>query len=85
MRLAFPVLVGMAFAFYLTFILICKRLHDMNWTAWLAILFQLLLLIPRINLIACLVLLFAPGKNSPGQNSNRYGDDPRLSSAKRLT
>jgi uncharacterized membrane protein YhaH (DUF805 family) len=77
LRFAIRCYVGIGLSFYLTFILICKRLHDMNCTAWLAILFQLLLFVRGINLIAGLVLLFTPGRNYPGQNSNRYGIDPR--------
>jgi uncharacterized membrane protein YhaH (DUF805 family) len=77
LRSAGATYLGFGLYFYLTFILICKRLHDMNCSAWLAILFQLLLLVPGINLITGLVLLFAPGKNHPDENWNRYGFDPR--------
>jgi uncharacterized membrane protein YhaH (DUF805 family) len=66
------------FLCYATFMLVCKRLHDMNCSAWLAILFAILFFIPGINVIAALVLLFSPRQNLQGQSFNRYGADPRL-------
>jgi uncharacterized membrane protein YhaH (DUF805 family) len=45
-----------------------RRLHDLNSSGWLCLLF----LIPGVNLILQLVLLLAEGADGP----NRYGPDP---------
>ncbi len=42
-----------------------KRLHDMNWSGWWLLLF----VIPFVNLVMALVLLFKPGTDGP----NDYG------------
>ncbi|MBV8414595.1 MAG: DUF805 domain-containing protein [Verrucomicrobia bacterium] len=76
-RFAVATYLGVGLLVYLTFILICKRLHDMGLSAWFAIPVQLLLLVPWINVVVGLVLLFCPSKNDPGRNANRYGTDPR--------
>ena len=52
-----------------TFIFIIKRLHDLDWTGWLSI----LSLIPILNLILGLILVFAPGTSGP----NKYGPPPK--------
>lgn len=46
-----------------------KRLHDLNKSAW----FLLILLIPLVNFIFALYMLFADGT----VGSNRFGDDPK--------
>ena len=46
-----------------------KRLHDLNWTGWLSLLY----VIPLVNLIFAIILLFAPGNAGP----NKYGPPPR--------
>lgn len=46
-----------------------KRLHDLNKSAW----FLLILLIPLVNFVFALYMLFADGTVGP----NRYGDDPK--------
>lgn len=45
-----------------------KRLHDLDKTGWLA----LLMMVPLVNFIMILVLLFAPGT----PNTNRFGPPP---------
>lgn len=47
---------------------IIKRLHDMDKTGWLA----LLMIVPLVNFILILFLLFTPGS----ANSNRFGAPP---------
>lgn len=47
-----------------------KRLHDLDQTGW----FLLVTVIPVVNLIFCLWLLFWPGT----KGDNQYGPDPRL-------
>lgn len=51
-----------------SYTLAIRRLHDLEMTGWLALVF----LIPYINFLFGLVLLFAPGTFGP----NRYGQDP---------
>lgn len=55
--------------FAVTIIFIIKRLHDLNWSGWLS----LLSVIPLVNLIFGLILLFAPGNAGP----NKYGPPPK--------
>ena len=45
-----------------------QRLHDMGYSGW----FQLLTLIPLVNLILFLVMIFAPTQ----QTANKYGPVP---------
>ncbi|MGY4533566.1 uncharacterized membrane protein YhaH (DUF805 family)/DNA-directed RNA polymerase subunit M/transcription elongation factor TFIIS [Pseudomonas sp. TE3786] len=45
-----------------------KRLHDIGWSAW----FDLILLVPGINLLFILLLLILPGT----AGANRYGAQP---------
>ncbi|MBR4382216.1 MAG: DUF805 domain-containing protein [Selenomonadaceae bacterium] len=52
----------------LHYMLIIRRLHDLNKTGW----FALIMLIPVVNTIFSLYLLFAPGTIG----SNDYGADP---------
>lgn len=47
-----------------------RRLHDMNASGW----WYLLTLIPLVNLVLFLVLLFRPGT----QGANLFGSDPKL-------
>ena len=61
------VLMFIAFA-PLHYMLIIRRLHDFNKTGW----FALIMLIPVVNTIFSLYLLFAPGTIG----SNDYGADP---------
>jgi uncharacterized membrane protein YhaH (DUF805 family) len=57
----------------ITFIISARRLHDLNSSGWLA----LLLLIPVINLLFVLYLLFAPGS----KGANDYGLPPKPNTA----
>ena len=50
------------------YMLMIRRLHDLNKTGWLA----LLMLVPVVNTIFSLYLLFAPGT----VGANDYGADP---------
>lgn len=50
---------------YFTFVFAIRRLHDLNVTGWIS----LLLLIPVLNVILYLFLIFAPGTKGP----NRFG------------
>lgn len=59
-------------AFIFTLIFMIKRLHDLEWTGWLC----LLSILPLINIILGLILLFAPGTSGP----NKYGPPPQPSS-----
>lgn len=52
----------------IVFLQAAKRLHDLNQSGWLAILF----LIPIANIVVGLLLLFVPGKDGP----NRFGLQP---------
>ena len=52
-----------------TIIFMIKRLHDLNWSGWLS----LLTVIPLVNVIFGLILLFAPGNAGP----NKYGPPPK--------
>ena len=45
-----------------------RRLHDLNFSGWLAI----IMFIPYVNLIAALFIILAPGT----EGSNEYGEDP---------
>lgn len=65
------VLIGFAYLvmLYLSFVFTIRRLHDRNHTGWLS----LLILIPLVNLIFILYLIFAKGDDRP----NQYG--PRRS------
>ena len=51
-----------------SYTLAIRRLHDLEMTGWLVLVF----LIPYINFLFALVLFFAPGTFG----SNRYGQDP---------
>ena len=83
LAMAVSVLLGpvgslLAFAFGLFIIVLnvragILRLHDMNKSGWL----MLLLLVPLVNFIFLLVLLFAPGT----QGNNKYGTQTVPSSA----
>ncbi len=57
-------LVGIAGIFF-SFSLAIRRLHDIGWSGWLALLF----IVPCVNFIFGLLILFIPG-NSGG---NEYG------------
>ncbi|MFU8925776.1 DUF805 domain-containing protein [Acinetobacter puyangensis] len=50
---------------YFAFVFAIRRLHDLNITGWIS----LLLLIPVVNVILYLFLIFAPGTKAP----NRFG------------
>ncbi len=50
------------------YMLVIRRLHDFNLTGW----FALILLIPYVNALFGLLLLFVPGTNG----ANHYGQDP---------
>ena len=65
------VLIGLAYLvmLYFSFVFTIRRLHDRNHTGWLS----LLVLIPLVNLIFILYLIFAKGDDRP----NQYG--PRRS------
>lgn len=65
------VLIGLAYLvmLYFSFVFTIRRLHDRNHTGWLS----LLILIPLVNLIFILYLIFAKGDDRP----NQYG--PRRS------
>lgn len=52
-----------------TIIFMIKRLHDLNWTGWLS----LLTLVPLVNILFGLILIFAPGNAEP----NKYGPPPK--------
>ncbi|MDM1486289.1 MULTISPECIES: DUF805 domain-containing protein [Acinetobacter] len=52
-------------AFYFSFIFTIRRLHDRNHTGWLS----LLILVPVVNIILGLYLIFAPGDD----RQNSYG------------
>lgn len=52
-----------------TFIFVIRRLHDFNWSGW----FSLLFIIPILNAIFGLALLFVPGT----KGANKYGQPPR--------
>lgn len=61
-----------ALAFYVyTFIWTRRRLNDMGFSGW----FQLVSLIPLINIILYLVLIFAPGE----KETNKWGSRPEPS------
>jgi uncharacterized membrane protein YhaH (DUF805 family) len=63
-----------ALAYYVyTFIWTRRRLNDMGFSGW----FQLVSLIPLINVILYLVLIFAPGE----QETNKWGSRPEPSGA----
>lgn len=61
------VLIGMAYLalLYFSFVFTIRRLHDRNHTGWLS----LLILIPLLNLIFILYLIFVKGND----RSNAYG------------
>ncbi len=46
-----------------------RRLHDLNWSGWLSLLF----LIPLVNLVLALILLFKRGT----EWNNKYGSEPK--------
>ena len=52
-----------------TIIFMIKRLHDLNWSGWIS----LLSVVPFINIVLGLILLFAPGNSGP----NKYGPPPK--------
>jgi uncharacterized membrane protein YhaH (DUF805 family) len=54
--------------FWISFALVIKRLHDYDYNGW----WSLLNLIPLVNLIFGLFLLFYPGT----KGSNRFGPPP---------
>jgi uncharacterized membrane protein YhaH (DUF805 family) len=56
------------FVLVVSFFLVIQRLHDMNASGWLS----LLILVPIVNAIVVLVLLFMPGT----QGENRFGLQP---------
>jgi uncharacterized membrane protein YhaH (DUF805 family) len=68
---------------YLSFVILVKRLHDMNLPMWVPFVAAVVLLTP-LNVLLALVLLFAPPRNNLTQNSNRYGVDPRYVEMERL-
>ena len=53
---------------FISMMFTAKRLHDVDWNGWLS----LLMLIPIVNLILGLVLVFMPGTDS----ENRFGLKP---------
>lgn len=66
-------LTGDVFLLPITIIFSIKRLHDLEWTGWLS----LLTLIPGLNILLGLILVFAPGNIG----SNRYGPPPKRGSS----
>ena len=64
---AFFLLVGVAYMVFI-FSLHVRRIHDLNHAGWLAI----VCLVPGINIIPYLYLIFAPGDPKP----NQYGERP---------
>ncbi len=62
-----PLFMAPAFLAYFIFslFLAVKRIHDLDWSAWLLLLF----LIPLVNLVMALLLLFKPGS----EGVNRFG------------
>lgn len=61
-------LVGYAGTLVPMFVLAVRRLNDMDASGWLS----LLLIVPFVNFIMALVLIFAPGTKGP----NKYGAAP---------
>jgi len=61
-------LAGMALCFYLMFVQVAKRLHDLNMRAWWA----LMLLLPVASIVLGGGLEFVKGTTGP----NRFGPDP---------
>jgi hypothetical protein len=63
------VVMGAAYIFMIvvSFMLCIQRLHDVNASGWWCLLF----LVPVVNLILSLVLLFAPGT----AGANRFGNE----------
>lgn len=59
---------GYVAAIVFSFIIMIQRLHDLNQSGWLC----LLMLVPLVNLIFALFLVFAPGT----QGANSYGFQP---------
>jgi len=55
------------------FVIGVRRLHDMDKSGW----WILFLLVPGLNAVLLLVLLFRRGTAGP----NRFGDNPRAASA----
>jgi uncharacterized membrane protein YhaH (DUF805 family) len=56
------------FLLVVSFFLIIQRLHDLNASGWLS----LLMLVPFVNLIVAIALLFMPGT----EGENRFGLQP---------
>lgn len=52
-----------------SFIFVIRRLHDFNWSGWAS----LLIIIPIVNAIFGLALLFVPGT----KGANKFGQPPR--------
>lgn len=57
---------------YFTFVFAIRRLHDLNQTGWLS----LLILIPAINILIAIYLVFFKGT----EGNNQYGE-PRITQA----
>ncbi len=57
----------------ISFMMAVRRLNDINWSGWLSLLF----LVPLVNAILGLLLLFMPGSKGP----NDYGPQPAKDSA----
>ena len=66
----FIILVGLAYVFYLffSFVFAKRRFNDMDQSGWLCI----LIIVPLLNLIAALFLIFAPGTKT----ANKFGPAP---------
>jgi len=58
------------FIFYMvgSYMLIIRRLHDLNKSGW----FCLIALVPYINILFSIYVLFFKGTDGP----NQYGEDP---------
>lgn len=55
----------------ISFMFMIKRFHDIGWSGW----WSLTMLVPLLNLIPSLLLLFMPGTSGP----NRFGNPPKRS------
>lgn len=61
-------LVVIALATVAQWMVLIRRLHDLNLSGW----WSLLYLVPYVDIIFCLYVLFAKGTDGP----NRFGEDP---------
>lgn len=64
---------GLCLGLLIPFVMAVRRFHDLDLSGW----FSLLSLIPLVNIIVALYLLFAPGS----KGGNRFGPQPPKNSA----